>query len=277
MVPSCACCEDKTRGGEGSASRAEKFVDLHCHCLAGVDDGPGSMHEACSLCAALARDKVDTVVATPHFLGRFEGQVNAGRVRAGVARLNEKLAEEHIALHVLAGGEIRLDERIGDLLATDAILTLADMKRHLLLELPEDVFIDIEPLVHQLRSQGVDVIIAHPERNAPLRQRYRILEAWVRCGVNLQITAASLTGRFGPDAAQAAWRLVAEGSVAVVASDAHGEDRGEDGPQMLMAFETIGARFGSRIARLLCIDNPRQIVRGKTPMLPVLSGGWEGP
>ncbi len=145
-----------------------KFVDIHCHCLPNLDDGPASLEEAVALCRGLVADHVSTVVATPHQLGRFEHCTGPAAVRRATHTLNEELARQGIDLRVLPGAEVRVDERIDALLARDGILTLADTGRYVLLELPWDTLIDIEPLLAQFARRGIYGILAHPERNAPL-------------------------------------------------------------------------------------------------------------
>jgi protein-tyrosine phosphatase len=219
------------------------------------------MAEAVALCEALARDEVGCVVATPHQLGRYEGATDAEQIRQTVQRLNQELADKGIDLEVLAGAEVRLDERINELLARDRILTLADKKRHLLLEFPEEVFIDVEPLLLQLQSQGIDIVIAHPERNGSLLRQPGALQRWLRCGASLQVTAASLTGCFGRNPKRAAWTLVAQGWVATVATDVHSPS--SDRSYMSVAFDMIANHIGRDLAHLLCVENPARVVRGE--------------
>jgi protein-tyrosine phosphatase len=239
-----------------------QFVDLHCHCLPGLGDGPGSTWEALMLCRALAADNIEQVVATPHQLGGFEARTDVRRVCQKVQHLNRELGTHGINLKVLPGAEVRLDEWLGDLLAGRQILTLADVGRHILLDFPETVFIDIEPLADRLRTQGVEIIVAHPERNAPLLARPQTLQRWVDGGVTLQVTAASLMGRFGPAAARAAWKLIADGTAAIVATDAR--DRGAGSPCMTPAFKMISDHLGLALARHLCIENPSRVLRGES-------------
>jgi protein-tyrosine phosphatase len=244
-----------------SVQRVQQFVDMHCHCLPDLDDGPGCMDEALDLCATLVEDKVRTVVATPHQLGCYENRTTAQRIRKAAQQLNGRLAERDIDLTVLPGAEVRLDERICELLARRRVLTLADVGRHILLELPSEVFIDVEPLLMQLVSEGVDPIIAHPERNRPLLQRLDVVPRWLSCGISLQVTAASLTGHFGPSAQRAAAGLIAAGWVDTVATDAHGSH--SHPPRMTTAYDIIAADLGDSMARLLCMENPSRIVRGE--------------
>jgi protein-tyrosine phosphatase len=209
----------------------------------------------------LVEDNVCTVVATPHQLGRFEDCTSAVMIHQATQLLNEELAERGIDLTVLPGAEVRLDERIGELLASHEVLTLADAGQHILLELPWDVFVDVEPLLVQFVSEGVDPIIAHPERNGPLLGRLEALQRWLSCGISLQVTASSLTGHFGPQAQRAAWRLVAGGWVDTIATDAHGHR--SHPPCMSAAYEMIAAGLGHNVARLLCVENPSRVARGE--------------
>lgn len=243
------------------------FVDVHCHCLPGLDDGPESMEEAVALCQGLVADQVSTVVATAHQLGRFENRVDAATIRRTTTQLNGELRRRGIALVVRPGAEVRLDERIDTLLARDQILTLADAGRHLLLELPWDTWIDIEPLLLQLVRRHVHVLLAHPERNVPLLRHPQILPRWLACGVGLQITAASLTGDWGRHVKRVAWRLVAQGWATLIASDAHDEVSAP--PRMTRAYEMVAARLGGALAHWLCIENPARVVRGER-----LAAGW---
>lgn len=251
-------------------SLPSQFVDMHCHCLPGIDDGPASVAEALALCRALLDDGVGLAVATPHQLGRFETCASADRVREGVQQLNHELSTAGLDLTVLPGAEVRLDERIVGLLARDEILTLADMNRHILLELPCDIFIDIEPLLAPLVSGGISPVIAHPERNMPLLEHTPALRRWLACGVNLQVTAASLTGDFGSRVEQAAWRLIRDGWVDLVATDAHDCHSGP--PRMTAAFRRIRAGLGRGLAHLLCVDNPSRVVKGER-LIPAST--WE--
>ena len=44
------------------------MIDIHFHCLPGIDDGPRNWEEAIALCRAAEADGVQTIVATPHVL-----------------------------------------------------------------------------------------------------------------------------------------------------------------------------------------------------------------
>jgi protein-tyrosine phosphatase len=245
------------------AERADQsqYVDIHCHCLAAVDDGPATTGEALALCRGLSGDGVRVVIATPHQLGRFSDCNEASQIREAVSVLNEELRRNDIPLTVMPGGDVRVDERICRLLEADRILTLADGGKYILLELPHEVFINIEPLLVGLASMGIQAIISHPERHRALIKQPNLLLNWLAGGVRLQVTAASLLGEFGSAVQRAAWHFLASGWVSFVATDAH--DLHGRRPLMRAAFEQISAQLGVAVARQVCVENPMRILQGQ--------------
>jgi len=237
------------------------FIDIHCHCLPGVDDGPATKAEAFVLCRALVADSIATVIATPHQLGRFSGCNEAAQIREKVSVFNEELKNSGIALTVMPGADVRVDERICELLEADKILTLADGGKYILLELPHEVFIDITTLIMQLASMGIQVIISHPERHPVLVQQPEILNKWLEQSAQFQVTSASLLGQFGPAARRAAWNFLTSGWASLVATDSHDADQRK--PCMKAAFERISIELGEDTARLVCIENPLRVIKGQ--------------
>src|SRR3954447_5367639 len=163
----------------------DQCVDILCHILPGIDDGPRNLDESLTLARLLMRDGITTVIATPHQLGRYDGQNIAAAGRAGVEEFQKVLDEKRIPLRVVAGGEVGIDERIAKFLADDRILTLADARKHLLLELPSSVAMDPAMLMPRLAETGLTIVLAHAERYENLHKDPDLAEAWVDAGVLL--------------------------------------------------------------------------------------------
>ena len=244
-----------------TAEQFGNFIDIHCHCLSGVDDGPATDTESLDICRALVADRIGTVIATPHQLGRFADFNKAPQVRQRVSQLNDNLKNNDIALEVLAGADVRVDERICELLKEDEVLTLADGGKYILLELPHEIFIDITPLLIELSEKGIKAIISHPERHHHLAQNSSLLANWVKYSGGLQITSASLLGKFGRKTQKAAWQFLSSGQVNFVATDCHNLDNRK--PCMKDAFEYISAELGEKVARRVCMENPLRVLEGQ--------------
>lgn len=237
-----------------------RFIDIHCHCLEGLDDGPGNLSESLRLCKALVRDRVSTVIATPHQLGRYDTNNYAKKVRESVRLLNEELIRRNIKLEVLAGGEARVDERLCQLIKNDNVLTLGDKGKYLLLELPENMYIDIEPLIIQLSEMGIKVIIAHPERIRYLSVKPDKVLNWAKYSGGIQVTAGSLVGKFGAMVQKNAWDFVKMDLPVIIATDAHNSS--SRGPCLRAAYEVLRIKLSEDFAQMVCVENPYNIVKG---------------
>ena len=236
-------------------------VDIHCHILPGIDDGPSTPADSVDLCRALVRDGFTTVIATPHQLGRYEGQNGPPEVRRAVAKLRLILAEQKVPLNIVAGGDVRVDHRLDAMLEADDICTLADGGRYLLLELPHETYIELRNLIADLTRKGRTVVVSHPERNEVLNRHPQAVEPWLEKGAVLQVTAGSLLGDFGAHAAAAAWNWLEQGRVHLVATDAHHAKYRP--PVMTEAIGQISHRVGEAVAKRICVENPLRVLLGE--------------
>lgn len=198
------------------------MIDLHCHILPGIDDGPATLEDAIELARDAAAAGSGVVVATPHVNRRFAN--DADKIATAVAELNSRVAAEGIELEVRAGAEIAISRAIE--LEPEELrrLTLGGGP-WLLLEppfTPQASGVDI--LLRDMQQRGHRIVLAHPERCPAFQRDPRMLRSLVGEGVLTSITAGSLSGRFGREVRRFAMRLVAEGIVHNVASDAHDRD-----------------------------------------------------
>jgi protein-tyrosine phosphatase len=194
-------------------------IDLHCHVLPGVDDGPRTTEGSLELARAAAAAGIETLVATPHVTPDCRNRADG--IMLAVDELNRSLAREGIAVEVLPGAEVALSE-------LDAIEP-AELSRlglgggpWLLVEPPfTQVAFGLEPMVLELVRDGRHVVLAHPERCPALLRDRRVVRSLADAGVLMSITAASLVGRFGGHVRGYALELAREGLIHNVTSDAH--------------------------------------------------------
>ena len=235
------------------------MIDIHHHCLPGVDDGPRSMSEAEDLCRMAASEGIETIVATPHVLrGRWQ---NMGRTQ--LEELLDQLADRlGGSPRLLLGSEYWFGHDMDEVLrAGTPIIPLAG-GRSVLVEFPTHAMPPLasQPL-HRSRLDGWIPIIAHPERNDVLRARPEMLISLLRMGVRAQVTAGSLVGDFGRDAQRTGLDWIQAGLVHVVATDAH--NRKKRPPLFRKAWERVSEMCGEPVAQALFVENPKAIVEGR--------------
>jgi protein-tyrosine phosphatase len=237
------------------------FVDIHCHLLPGIDDGATCWDDAIAMARLAAGDGIGTVVATPHQLGGFRH--NSGeQIRRQVSELQQRLHDEGIPLNVLPGADVRIEPGMFDGLQKGDILTLGDHRRHVLLELPHDLYLPLEPVLDELKRHQIVGILSHPERNGGILRRPELVVPLVDRGCLMQITAGSICGNFGPDCRDLSEWLLEEGLVHFVATDAHGPRSRR--PLMRPAFERVAELTTVAIASELCSENPAAVAQGQS-------------
>jgi protein-tyrosine phosphatase len=246
------------------------FVDIHCHLLPGIDDGAKDWDESLAMARLAIDNGTKTIIATPHQLGSY-GQNHAMVIRQLVGDLQQRLAEADLSLRILPGADVRIEEDLVSRLKSGDVLTLGDHGRHVLLEMPHELLLPLEPILDQLARWGIVGIITHPERNVGLVRRPQALVPLVDAGCLTQITAGSLCGAFGPYCQQAAEWMLAEGLVHFVATDGHGPHSRR--PLMRRAYERVVELADEQTADELCGHNPALVAGGNA--LP--TGRRKGP
>ena len=236
------------------------MIDIHCHLLPGLDDGAESLEVSVQMARLAVDDGVGTVVATPHQLGSY--RTNSGpEIRTSVQSLQQELQRRKIPLQVLPGADVRIEQGFVAELQSGNVLTLADKGRHVLLELPHDLYFPLEPVLRQLRDAGLTGILSHPERNRGIQRRPEIVRQIVEQGCLMQLTADSITGAFGSTVRRLSESMLDEGLVHFVASDAHGTRKRN--PKLTAAFTQVAARTDPLTAQDLFIEHPRCVVEGR--------------
>jgi protein-tyrosine phosphatase len=237
----------------------EPFVDIHCHMIPGVDDGSKSWDQSLAMGEMAAADGIQTIVVTPHQLGSFahnHGQL----VRSRTAELQQLLDDHRVPLRVLPGADVRIEPGLTEKLRSGEALTLADQRKHVLLELPHELYFPLDEVLGSLHRAGLVGILSHPERNQGLLKQPHLIEPLVDVGCLMQVTCSSLMGTFGPAPQQMAEWMLQQGLVHFLATDAHGPDSRR--PLMRRAFERAAEIAGEEVATLLCCANPAAVASG---------------
>jgi protein-tyrosine phosphatase len=233
-------------------------IDLHAHILAGVDDGAATLEESLELARAAVAAGVGTLAATPHV--RADYPTTPDRMEELVTSTRATLEANDVPLELLSGAEIALDElpRLED----DALarLGLGGNACLLLVEFPYEGWpLTLASTLAELRERAFTVVLAHPERNPEVQAAPARLWPLVEAGTLVQLTSASMIGRFGRDARETALELLKLELAQLVASDAHSA-RG----RIASASEVAAALGGDEpLTQWLTHDVPDALLRSK--------------
>jgi protein-tyrosine phosphatase len=236
-------------------------IDLHCHVLAGIDDGPTTIEGSLALGRAAAAAGTHTIVATPHVSWTYSN--DADTIRSLVVEANAAFAAAGLTVEVVPGAEIAIT-RVPELAPEELSALALGGGPWLLIEFPfTSVAVGLDAMVLDLQDQGHRIVLAHPERCPAFHRDPRMLETLVDAGVLTSITAGSLVGRFGSTVQRYALGLVEGELVHNVASDAHGA--GERRPGMTAELDQAGL---SPLADWLTRAVPSAILEGQETIPP---------
>ncbi|HTY84702.1 MAG TPA: CpsB/CapC family capsule biosynthesis tyrosine phosphatase [Silvibacterium sp.] len=233
------------------------MIDIHHHLLFGLDDGPVDIETSLEMIEMAVRDGITHIVCTPHANARwaFNPAINRQKLDELNLRMKSKVT-------LGLGCDFHLSyDNIEDALNNRDKYTI-NGKQYLLVEFA-DLMIptSLNDSFYEMLVAGLQPIITHPERNFTIQKHPERMKEWLRGGCLVQVTAASLTGRFGRTAQAMAMQFLEKDWVHFLATDAHSL-QGRP-PILREAYEIVAKRFGKDTAERLCVENPRAAFYGE--------------
>ena len=250
------------------------MIDLHCHILPEIDDGAKDIDMAIAMARIAVEDGIAEIACTPHiFPGVYENTTSS--IRAATEKFQLALELLCIPLKLSFASDTHMMPDLVDRLKAKTVPTFND-GRYFLLEPPHHLAPpNFEAFVFKVATSGYVPIITHPERLTWVPEYYEVFERMAKSGVWLQITAGSLTGHFGKTAKYWAERMLADGIVHIIASDAHNIQR--RAPRMAEAVHIASRWVGLEEALRTVSDRPRAILENRDPQeiteIPALNQG----
>ena len=237
------------------------MIDLHCHVLPGIDDGPTTIEGSLALARAAAAGGTQVLVATPHVSWRYRN--DAQTITRLVGELNARLAAEGVTstegapLVVRTGAEVALTQ-IAEIEPVELGRLTLGGGAWLLVEPPfSPVAPHLDEILLALGRDGRRIVVAHPERCPTFQRDRQMLERLVREGFLTWVTAGSFGGSFGSEVRRFALELARDGLLHNVASDAH--DHVHRPPAIAAELEQVGL---GPLTQWLTEAMPRAILDG---------------
>lgn len=239
------------------------MIDLHSHILPGLCDGSQDLDTSLAMARMAVTDGTTHLACTPHIYPPLYNNHTAG-ITSALEKLQVELDKHNIPLCLVIGADVHMTLEVMQGLKQGTIPTL-NSSRYFLLEpshhVPVNNFLG---QVENFLNAGFVPVITHPERLHWVGKKYAEFAEAARMGAWLQITADSITGRFGKTAQQFSERFLRDGYVHIIASDAHGT-------RMRPPTPAAGVKAAAEIlvnaeeALRMAVERPRAILDDNPP------------
>jgi protein-tyrosine phosphatase len=229
-------------------------IDIHCHILPEIDDGPSEIKESIDMAKIAALDGITKIVATPHIKDTLHP---VAKIERSVKVLNRSLTEMGIPIEIIKGADV--NAMLDPSLLNGYTINNTD---YILIEFPHSHLPkNSKEILFRMVIKGYHPIITHPERNFSVIKNPDLLFELLDTGLLVQITADSLTGFFGVDIKECALYLLERGVVSFIATDAHSsyQRRPVLSDGLKVAEKVIGKEKANNMVNL----NPEAVITGK--------------
>lgn len=236
----------------------KKLIDLHCHILPKVDDGPKTLQETKKMLSIAAEEGIATIAATHHFL-IDEVSVDSYLMlwNERKKKLQSQLDKFNVDIKIVRGAEVLISPFLPQLQGIEKLCI--NGSRYLLIELPMlDIPQYTEDVIYNLRLRDIIPIIAHPERNRRIVEDPNSLYPLVELGTLCQINTGSITGLYGKRVKRCARILFDNNMAHLLGTDSH-SSRGRS-PRVKGAVNKIIKWKGNTIADKIIYKTPKAIL-----------------
>lgn len=236
------------------------YIDIHSHILPQIDDGAENFDISMEMLRIAHADGIDGIILTPHYK---PGHHNAGQGKAKdlAGRLRQEMGKEGMDIRLYAGNEFYYHEGMFRELEEGRGCTMADSSYVLIEFGPMERFGYIRGGLYEALAHGYRPILAHVERYGSLSGKPDWVEELIRMGSCIQVNAGSVMGKSGLGAKQFTRRLLKEGLVHFVATDAHNADKRK--PELSDCGGYISRKYGVDYAVRLLYGNPMHVIKNE--------------
>jgi protein-tyrosine phosphatase len=241
------------------------LADMHCHLLAGLDDGPRTADEAMEMCRIAYAEGTRMVAALAHQNPRYRDNT-PNRIRSAVKLLADQLRDADMQLSVFPGAEVMVHPEVEESWLEGRLLSIGGRGRYVLLEMPHNLCVDVRRIARVFRSHGVRVILAHPEREEELLHDDGRIEGLIRCGCIVQVSSDSITEPRTRRDAAALKDWARRGIIHLLGSDGHRPDKRP--PRIAEAYQQLVRWIGAGKADRICSTHGMAILQGLPLRLP---------
>ncbi|OHW61887.1 tyrosine-protein phosphatase CpsB [Andreesenia angusta] len=238
------------------------MIDIHCHIVPGVDDGPDSAEEAKQMIEMMYNDGIRGVVATSHRNHPLD--FGATRVyEESLAEIKSMASELYPGFKIYSGAEFFVRDGYLEILDSPPYDFTIEGTDCVLLEFESDATYEkISDAVYEFTIRGFKPVIAHIDKYRDIWSSEENIEKLRDEGAYIQITGATLVGKYGNTMESTMKKLLKKGHIDFIGSDGHSPEKRK--PLLKRAYRVVSRICSRAEADRLFVENPSSMLSGKS-------------
>ena len=229
-----------------------KYVDIHSHILPHMDDGAQDMEMALEMLRIAQSEGITDIIVTPHYkAGRFKG--DAKQMHRQLEEVRRLMKQEGIDVNLYPGNEIYYRSELEEKLESGELSTMNGSNYVLVEFSPMESFLYIRGAVEELFGMGYTPILAHVERYQCMCKHPEYVAQLKKMGCGIQVNASTVTGGFGFMGKRFAHKLLKEGLVDYIGTDAHNTAGRK--PEMKKCADVLYKKYDRKYADAVLFKN----------------------
>ncbi len=233
------------------------FLDIHHHLIYGVDDGPRTFEETQAMLRQAYDQQVRQIVCTSHGTPGHHPFPSEQYV-AHLEQTRAWCREVGLPMALYSGCEILYTDESPRLLKAGYFPTLGETWNVLVEFTPDADFKRLCDAARALGNAGFTVLFAHVERYSALRKIQHVETLRNEYGVLMQMNTSTVLMKKGFFTDRWVWKMLDEGLVDCVASDAHNVT--SRCCTMKACYDALRARYDRETAMQLCGGFQRKLL-----------------
>ena len=237
------------------------MIDFHNHVLPNIDDGSKSLRMSLNMLKLAADQGITDVINTVHYMHpkMDNKKVNFKIIENEITNLQNNLNEANIPVKLHSASEVFFIPEISKLI-NDPLATFSK-KKYMLIEFYPNLIPELQrKILFDLKMNGVNPIIAHPERYLAVQENINIVYDWLNSGCLIQVDAGSVLGSFGNKTKKVSEKIIKNGWCQIVGSDAHNDNKRNF---CLFDANKILSKWIGKESNKLTYHNPLALIQGE--------------
>lgn len=197
------------------------WVDIHNHILPGIDDGAAQIEDSMALIKRFSEMGVSKFIATPHIMNDYYPNTPE-TINGALTEVRNALSEAGMSeIKIKAAAEYMMDHAFIEIMNSGNLLTLHD--NFVLVEMSYfQAPINLDEILFQLQTRNYKPLLAHPERYAFFHSRnLEKYDELKKRGCAFQLNILALTGHYGKNIQEVAFKLLDKNMYDFIGSDTH--------------------------------------------------------